>query len=165
MIKRLGSLIPIAGAVCGVLALTLSTSGPAGAQTTAPPMTATPPKTAAPPPTYAASPNGVEQISGTIRVVTGKYTLQLRDSRGFVDNVELHQGTIINPTGLTLAAGMQVTIYGSNGGASFAANQIDAPYTLAVVAPGYGYGAWGPWGYGYGPGWGWGFGFRDGFWR
>jgi hypothetical protein len=162
MINRLGSLFPIAGALFGVLALTLSASGPAGAQTTAPPMTATPPPMAAAPPTYAAPQGGDEQISGTISAVTGKYTLQLHDSRGFTANVELHQGTIINPTGLTLAGGMQVTIYGKNGGASFAANQIDAPYTLAVVAPGYGYGPWGPWGFG--PGWGWGLGFRGRFW-
>jgi hypothetical protein len=157
MIKRFGSLFPIGGAVFGALALTLSASL-ADAQMAAPPM-------AAAPPTYAAPPSGEEQITGTISAVTGKYTLQVRDSRGFIDNVELHQGTIINPTGLTLAPGMQVTILGKNGGASFAANRIDAPYTLAVVVPGYGYEPWGTWGFGFGSGWGWGWGlgFRGGF--
>ncbi len=55
-------------------------------------------------------------------------TCKLRDDRGHVDNVRLHQGTVINPTGLTLASGMSVTIYGHNRGSVFAANEIDTPY-------------------------------------
>jgi len=41
-------------------------------------------------------------------------------------HVELHQGTVINPTGLGLQPGMRVAIYGFwNGDGSFEANQID----------------------------------------
>jgi hypothetical protein len=41
-------------------------------------------------------------------------------------HVYLHQGTIINPTGITLRRGMEVTIYGyQNRDGSFNADQID----------------------------------------
>jgi hypothetical protein len=154
------SFLPIVRAVAGAVALTLGAAAAAGAQTIAPaPLQS---DASAPPPTYAAPATG-ETISGSITAVTGKYTLQVRDSRGFIDNVTLHQGTIINPRGLTLAPGMQVTISGSNAGSAFAANQIDAPYTVALV-PGYGYGpGFGALGFGFG-GWGWGARVRGGFW-
>ncbi len=42
--------------------------------------------------------------------------LQVRDEQGYVDNVQLHQGTIINPTGITLEPGMVVSILGYNSG-------------------------------------------------
>jgi hypothetical protein len=153
--------LPIIRAVAGAVALTLGAGAAAGAQTIAPAALQT--DASAPPPTYAAPATG-ETISGSITAVTGKYTLQLRDSRGFIDNVTLHQGTIINPRGLMLAAGMQVTITGSNAGSAFAANQIDAPYTVALV-PGYGFGygpGFGALGFGLG-GWGWGARVRGGF--
>ncbi len=71
----------------------------------------------------------------------------MRDEQGYVDNVQLHQGTIINPTGLTLAPGMVVSILGYNAGPFFAANEIDTPYTFYAGAPYYqGH----PWSY-YGP--------------
>jgi hypothetical protein len=108
-------------------------------------------------PSYA-TPSGDEQIRGSIAAVTGKYTLQLRDERGFIDNVALHPGTIINPTGLKLMPGMPVTIVGHNAGGTFAANQIDAPYTTALVAPAVGFD------FGFGTGWGWGPRYRAGFW-
>jgi len=67
-------------------------------------------------PSYA-QPGRDESIQGRIASVNGTFNISVRDNRGFVDNVELHQGTIINPTGLTLAAGMSVTIIGvGNGG-------------------------------------------------
>ncbi|HTW83027.1 MAG TPA: hypothetical protein VMD91_03035 [Candidatus Sulfotelmatobacter sp.] len=86
------------------------------------------------PPSYAqpAAPSYAtqdEQIHGRIIAFDGQYSLQVRDDRGFVDNVQLHQGTIINPTGLTLAPGMVVAISGYNAGPFFAANEIDTPYT------------------------------------
>jgi hypothetical protein len=171
------SLLPTVRAAAGALVLTLASVGVAGAQTngdmTAQPMQPAPPMNAQPappmgaqpatPPSYSAPAPG-ETISGHITAVTGKYTLQLRDNRGFIDNVVLHQGTIINPRGLTLAPGMQVSINGSNAGSAFQANQIDAPYTVALV-PGYGYAApfYGSLGIGFG-GWGWGPRFRGGFW-
>jgi hypothetical protein len=69
-----------------------------------------------------------ESISGRVTSFDGGYNLQVRDERGFIDNVQLHQGTIINPTGLRLAPGMAVTVYGVNRGPVFAANEIDTPY-------------------------------------
>jgi len=94
--------------------------------------------TPAPPaaPTYAhPSANGEETIHGVISSFDGKYHVELRDDRGFVDNVELHQGTIINPTGLQLHPGMMVTISGANRGPVFAANEIDTPYLTYGVLP------------------------------
>lgn len=84
-----------------------------------------------------------ETVRGRIVSFNGAYDLQLRDDRGYVDNVRLHQGTVINPTGISLAAGMSVTIYGYNRGSVFAANEIDTPYHergyLAYPVPVYPY--------------------------
>ena len=63
--------------------------------------------------------------------------MYVRDVRGYVDNVTLHQGTIINPTGLTLAPGMVVSILGYNAGPFFAANEVDTPYTYTYGVPYY----------------------------
>jgi hypothetical protein len=96
------------------------------------------PPAAGPAPSYAkpANLNGEETIMGRVNMYDGKYSLQVRDDRGFIDNVELHQGTIINPTGLRLQPGMTVTILGYNRGRAFAANEIDTPYQA------YGYAAY-----------------------
>ena len=104
-------------------------------QTSAPP-------TAAVAPTYArpAAPNGEETIHGRIDRFEGRYRIELRDDRGFIDNVEMHPGTIINPTGLALQQGMAVTIMGYNRGRVFAANEIDTPYQAYGIVPGYPYG-------------------------
>ena len=100
------------------------------------------------------------QIRGRITNFDGGYNLTVRDERGFVDNVRLHQGTIINPTGLTLAPGMIVSILGYNGGSNFSANEIDTPYTVAEGVPVYlGH----PWNY-YGPSVSLGFFFGSGGW-
>lgn len=80
-----------------------------------------------------------ETIKGRITSVNGT-ALEIRDDRGFIDNVQLHQGTVINPTGLTLAPGMSVTVLGYNRGRTFAANEIDTPYAsypLAYPYPAY----------------------------
>lgn len=70
-----------------------------------------------------------QQVHGRIVSFDGHYSLQVRDERGFVDNVQLHDGTIINPTGLTLEPGMVVSIDGYNDGSFLAANEVDTPYT------------------------------------
>jgi hypothetical protein len=95
-------------------------------------------------PSYA---NGEENIHGRIVSFDGGYNLQVRDEQGYVDNVQLHQGTIINPTGLTLEPGMVVSILGYNAGPYLAANEIDTPYTYYSGMPWYG---GHPWNY-YGP--------------
>lgn len=89
-----------------------------------------------------------QQIQGRISSFDGGYSLTVADERGFVDNVQLHDGTIINPTGLTLAPGMVVSILGYNAGQYFAANEVDTPYTYAGA--GVPYYAGHPWNY-YGP--------------
>jgi hypothetical protein len=98
---------------------------------------------------------GTDTIRGTIASVNGKYNISVRDERGFIDNVTLHDGTIINPTGLTLAPGQAVTIDGTANGPTLIANEIDTPYSdYAYPYAGY------PYGYP-GPVFGVGFGFGD----
>jgi hypothetical protein len=116
-------------------------------------------------PSYAsgAQPGGGEEnLHGRIVNFDGAYTLAVRDERGYVDNVQMHQGTIINPTGLTLAPGMVVSILGYNSGPYLAANEIDTPYTFYDGAPWY---AGHPWNY-WGPTVGFGFYFGNlGWWH
>jgi hypothetical protein len=96
-------------------------------------------------PSYAASyATSEEDVHGRIVSFDGAYSLQVRDERGFIDNVQLHDGTIINPTGLTLADGMIVNILGYDAGGYLAANEIDTPYTYADGAWCY---AGHPWNY------------------
>jgi hypothetical protein len=68
---------------------------------------------------------------------------------------------VINPTGLTLAPGMVVSIDGYNAGGYFAANEVDTPYTYYEGVPYY-YGH--PWFY-YGPSVSLGFFFGGGGWH
>jgi hypothetical protein len=94
------------------------------------------------------------EIQGTISSIDGTWNISVNDANGYRDNVELHQGTIINPTGLTLEPGMNVTIDGYADGPAFDAMEIDTPYQYqgpAPVAVYYGPGAWYP---GYANGWG-----------
>jgi hypothetical protein len=51
-------------------------------------------------------------IAGRITSFDGGYELRVRDERGYIDNVRLRPGTVINPTGLSLAPGMVVNILG-----------------------------------------------------
>jgi len=83
-------------------------------------------------PSYAQ--NGGETIQGTIVSVNGKYNISVNDVRGYVDNVTLHDGTIINPIGLTLAPGEAVTIVGTPSGSTFLADQINTPYRSYAYA-------------------------------
>ena len=99
--------------------------------------------------------DGDQQIAGTIVAINGTWNITVRDVNGYADSVELHQGTIINPTGLTLEPGMNVTIDGYADGPNFNAMEIDAPYQYegpppvavyygpGVIYPGYVTG-WGP---------------------
>jgi hypothetical protein len=82
-----------------------------------------------------------ESVRGHVTSFDGAYALQVRDDRGFIDNVQLHPGTIINPTGIRLVPGMPVTIYGATRGNVFAANEIDTPYhtEYAYAYPMYAY--------------------------
>jgi hypothetical protein len=104
---------------------------------------------------------GDATIGGVVRSIDGKYSLTVRDKNGYLDSVTLHDGTVINPTGLTLAPGQSVTIVGRADGNTFDANEIDTPY----VAYGYAYPGYYPYpGWAYGPAFGFGFGWhRFGF--
>lgn len=92
-------------------------------------------------PSYArpSATSGEDVVKGRVLSFDGAYSLQVADERGFTDNVQLHKGTIINPTGITLAPGMSVTIHGVNRGAFLAANEIDTPYASYGVVPVYPY--------------------------
>jgi hypothetical protein len=85
-------------------------------------------------PGYAAT---EQTIHGHVTVVNGTY-MEIADSNGYVDRIQLHQGTIINPTGIRLAPGMSVTIMGHTSGNMFLANEIDTPYQYSsgVYGPG-----------------------------
>jgi hypothetical protein len=104
--------------------------------------------------------DGEENIHGRVASFDGAYTMTVRDERGFIDNIQLHQGTIINPTGLTLAPGMVVSVIGYNSGPYLSANEIDTPYTIDGGVPWY---AGHPW-YFYGPTIALGFYFGSGGW-
>ncbi|HEY4441553.1 MAG TPA: hypothetical protein VGN14_13935 [Candidatus Elarobacter sp.] len=115
-------------------------------------------------PSYARpAPSQDETITGRIQSVDDAFHLTIRDDRGFVDNVQLRHGTIINPRGLTLEAGMSVTVIGHNAGQYFDATEIDTPYSYSGEAPSptyYGPGWWYPgFDYGFGPAFGLGLGY------
>ena len=99
-----------------------------------------------------------QTIKGRIVAIKDPFHIVVRDDKGAVENVTLHRGTIINPTGLTLAAGMRVSIMGYAADNAFAANEIDTPYTYRGPLPlpmYYGPGWWYPgFGYGFGPAFG-----------
>ncbi len=103
-------------------------------------------------PSYA---NGAsQQIEGTISSINDTWNITVADANGYTDSIELHQGTIINPTGLTLEPGMSVTVDGYPDGSNFDAMEIDTPYQYEgppPVAVYYGPGSWYP---GYADGWG-----------
>jgi hypothetical protein len=93
-------------------------------------------------PSYAQTASADEQIRGRVLSFDGGYDLAVRDERGFVDNIQLHQGTIINPTGITLEPGMIVSVIGFDDGPVLTANEIDTPYTVDAGIPYYGGHAW-----------------------
>jgi hypothetical protein len=98
--------------------------------------------------------NAGQQIQGRIAAINGTWNITVADANGYADSVDLHQGTIINPTGLTLEPGMNVTVDGYSDGSNFDATEIDTPYQYEgppPVAVYYGPDAWYP---GYAYGWG-----------
>ncbi|HTU68905.1 MAG TPA: hypothetical protein VMF11_01175 [Candidatus Baltobacteraceae bacterium] len=119
---------------------------------------------AQPMPSYAVA--KVETIKGTISSFNGATTMYVRDVHGYIDDVTLHQGTIINPTGIRLQPGYPVTITGRPDGRTFIADEIDTPFRSYY---GYAYPYYGPL-YAYPPyslrlGFGWGWGGGWGRWR
>jgi hypothetical protein len=104
-------------------------------------------------PSYAQQPAD-EQIRGYVESFDGGYNLAVRDERGFIDNVQLHDGTIINPTGITLEPGMVVSILGENDGDYLSANEIDTPYDINADDGGIAYYDGRPWDYYIGPSFG-----------
>ena len=108
-------------------------------------------------PPYASAPaqSQDQQIHGRIESIDGTFNLTVRDDNGYLDNIQMRQGTIINPTGLTLSGGMVVTVIGYPSGQFFNAVEIDTPYSYSGPAPTpvyYGAGWWYPgFAYGYGP--------------
>lgn len=102
-----------------------------------------------------------QTIKGRVTVINGTY-MEIADTNGYIDRVELHQGTIINPTGIRLEPGMTVTIIGHASGNKFLANEIDTPYHYSAYAPYpyYPYPYYGPPVY-----LGIGFGYHHGWWR
>jgi hypothetical protein len=99
--------------------ISLTTTAPAVAKTEATP-------------SYTIGPE--DHIRGRIAQITGKYSIEVRVKKGYIDNVSLHSGTIINPIGITLEPGFRVTIYGQPSGSTFVANEIDTPYKYTSVA-------------------------------
>lgn len=83
--------------------------------------------------TASASVPGQNQLRGRITAFNGGFDLHVQTRRGEIDDVTLHHGTIINPTGLTLRPGMRVTILGTMNDGSFDANEVDTPYHEAYV--------------------------------
>jgi hypothetical protein len=77
-------------------------------------------------PNYVA-PSGEQTIHAMITSINGKYGLTVRDGRVGLASVTMHRGTIIDPIGLQLKPGMQITIAGHADGGTFDANEIDAP--------------------------------------
>ena len=66
-------------------------------------------------------------MAGTVVDFHGKYGLVVRDARGALAEVALHQGTVIKPVGLRLERGMKVIVIGRSANEAFAASEIDAP--------------------------------------
>ena len=68
------------------------------------------------------------RIVGTVADFHGKYGLVVRDQRGALTEIALHQGTVIKPEGLRLERGMAVSITGQAADRTFAAAEIVAPF-------------------------------------
>jgi hypothetical protein len=75
--------------------------------------------------------SGNDTIQGVIKTINGRYGLTVTDNGGGLEGVTMHQGTIINRSGLRLATGMLLIIVGHRDGSTFDANKIDAPIAEA----------------------------------
>jgi hypothetical protein len=71
--------------------------------------------------------SGDQTLHGVIASIDGKYALTVRNDRAGSEKVMLHGGTVIDPTGLQLMPGMQVTISGHPDATTFDADKIEAP--------------------------------------
>jgi hypothetical protein len=135
--------------VAGFAAAFALTTLAASAQQTPPYAEGPPPPPSGPPPAYASNPEPT--IRGVVTRIDAKYQIHIRDRAGYIDNVSLHDGTIINPRGIPLQPGMRVVIMGHPEGQAFIANEIDVPNAVGYV----------PYYYGPGPYYvGFGFGYR-----
>jgi hypothetical protein len=65
-------------------------------------------------------------VSGVVDAVPSLFMVLVRDDRGFLAAVELRNGTIITPVGLSLDRGQAVSIRGFERGEVFVANEINA---------------------------------------
>ena len=93
-------------------------------------------------PNYAQPPSfavRMDTIHGRIVSFDGHYALTVRDNRGYLDRIKLHDGTIINPRGLRLSAGMLVTVSGRPSESALLAYEIDTRYheDSGYYGPGY----------------------------
>ncbi|MGP6157261.1 MAG: hypothetical protein ACLPYS_07100 [Vulcanimicrobiaceae bacterium] len=116
MIRRI--LAPLAASALAVVALVAPLAAPAQSM-----------------PSYARPAD--MQVRGRVTGFDGHFNLSVRDERGYVDNVRIHPGTIINPTGIMLAPGMIVSLFGNNAGSFFGANEVDTPYAFYGGVPYY----------------------------
>ena len=82
-------------------------------------------------PVTSAATQSAAPLIGVVSAIDGKYGLIVRDNSGALDRVALRKGTIINPTGYQLKAGVLVVISGHADGATFDADRIDAPIAMA----------------------------------
>jgi hypothetical protein len=101
------------------IAAVVASLGPAAAKAQSLPPYAQPaPASAQPPPPYA---SGQAQLTGRVAWFQ-PFHLQLNKG----PHIYLHQGTVINPTGLTLEPGMPVQVYGHiSPDGTFQADEID----------------------------------------
>jgi hypothetical protein len=75
--------------------------------------------------TASAQPVSDETISGSIASIDDDGNMNLSDSRGYTDAVQVGQDTIIRPAGSRLQPGMSVMITGVNRGSYFAAERVE----------------------------------------
>ena len=114
---------PLLVAIAGVL-LALGLCAGVDSQT-GPPGSSGVPASSLPP--YARFDNE-RRIEGRIRAIDRPYRVTLHDFSGYVDSVQLHRGTVINPTGTQLRVGMLVTIYGHLNDGEFLVDEVDTEY-------------------------------------
>ncbi len=95
-------------------------------------------------PSYGTPAARQEMVRGTVTGFNGAYVVYVHDDRGYNDNLTMHQGTIIDPTGIRLVEGMRVSAWGYADGPTFDAYQIEVagggPYYAGYSGYPYGYG-------------------------
>ncbi|HYZ15764.1 MAG TPA: hypothetical protein VE591_05155 [Candidatus Acidoferrum sp.] len=72
-------------------------------------------------------------VRGIIASVNGTSDLTVYNGEGFTENVELHKGTIIAPTGLQLQPGMHISVLGYQAGTAIDADRITGPVAPETV--------------------------------